>query len=220
MSIGPKDREQGGSWVHVCVNLEPWPRLRSRGLPGLFGFGVGACTALTGRSRAPLGAPRRAGRRRHPVGSRARPNRRSGPRRRSRAGAIWLARASLAVAGNEARKSASVRVGSVKPLLLATALLGLTRKPAVWVSGSAIGIYGDRGDEEADEQSSVGHDFLSDVGVAWESAARPAARVLGRPSPHGDRIGIRAGRRAPAKLLPVCKMGLGGQLGSGQQYMS
>jgi len=117
-------------------------------------------------------------------------------------------------------QKARIRDSRVKGTsLLATTLLGLRRKPAVWVSGSAVGIYGDRGDEELDEHSSVGHDFLSDVGVAWESAARPAAAVMRVVHPRTG-IVLHPSGGALARLLPVFKLGLGGKLGSGHQYMS
>jgi uncharacterized protein (TIGR01777 family) len=119
----------------------------------------------------------------------------------------------------EAQK-ARIRDSRVKGTsLLASTLIGLKRKPAVWVSGSAVGIYGDRGAQELDEQSSVGHDFLSDVGVAWESAARPAIAALRVVHPRTG-IVLHPGGGALAKLLPVFKWGLGGKLGSGEQYMS
>src|SRR6185295_5086401 len=57
-------------------------------------------------------------------------------------------------------------------LLLARTLAALERKPRVWVCASAIGIYGDRGDEPVDESSPVGTGFLSEVGAAWEEATR------------------------------------------------
>lgn len=104
--------------------------------------------------------------------------------------------------------------------LLAEALVSLQKKPRVWLSVSAVGIYGDRGDELLDEQSAVGHDFLSDVGVAWESAARPAA-MAGIRVVH-PRLGVvlHPSGGALQKLLPIFKLGLGGRLGTGQQYMS
>jgi uncharacterized protein (TIGR01777 family) len=118
------------------------------------------------------------------------------------------------------QQKARIRDSRVKGTsLLAKTLLRLGRKPAVWVSASAVGIYGDRGDEPLDEHSSVGHDFLADVGVAWESAARPAASVLRVVHPRTG-IVLHPGGGALAKLLPIFKLGLGGKLGSGQQYMS
>ncbi|MFT3923083.1 MAG: TIGR01777 family oxidoreductase [Myxococcales bacterium] len=135
-------------------------------------------------------------------------------------GLVHLAGESIADGRWTEAHKARIRDSRVKGTsLLASTLLGLTRKPGVWISGSAIGIYGDRGAEELDEHSSVGHDFLSDVGVAWESAARPAAAVLRVVHPRTGVV-LHPSGGALAKLLPVFKLGLGGKLGSGQQYMS
>ena len=65
--------------------------------------------------------------------------------------------------------------------LLATAIAALERPPRVLVSASAIGIYGDRGDETLDETSAPGHGFLPEVAQAWEAASAPAAA-------HGVRV--------------------------------
>lgn len=104
--------------------------------------------------------------------------------------------------------------------LLANALGGLTRKPAVFISASAIGFYGDRGEEPVDERSPPGRDFLADTSLAWESAAEPAARA-GIRVVH-PRIGIILDPRGGAlqKMLPPFKLGVGGRMGSGRQYMS
>ncbi len=119
----------------------------------------------------------------------------------------------------EAHK-ARIRESRVKGTgLLASALLQLKRKPAVWVSASAVGIYGDRGDEVLDEHSAVGHDFLADVGVAWESAARPLVSEMRVVHPRTG-IVLHPSGGALARLLPVFRRGLGGKLGSGRQYMS
>ncbi|TNY34836.1 TIGR01777 family oxidoreductase [Thermomonospora catenispora] len=104
---------------------------------------------------------------------------------------------------------------------LAAALAGLTDRPAVLVSGSAIGYYGDTGDREADEDSPRGEGFLAEVTAAWEAAARPAADagirvVLARTGMVLGRGGGALGQR----LLPLFRLGLGGRLGSGRQYMS
>lgn len=104
--------------------------------------------------------------------------------------------------------------------LLAEALAGLDRPPAVLVSGSAVGFYGDRGDEELTEDSAPGDDFLSQVCREWEGATAPAAdagvRVVNL------RTGIVQTARGGAlrKQLPLFKVGLGGRLGSGKQWTS
>lgn len=104
--------------------------------------------------------------------------------------------------------------------LLAETLAGLRRPPSVLVSGSAIGYYGDRGDEVLPETSSAGDLFLSEVCVAWEQAARPAADAGIRVA--YSRTGIvldRSGGALP-KLLPLFRLGLGGRMGSGRQWWS
>lgn len=104
--------------------------------------------------------------------------------------------------------------------LLAEALSALRDKPAVWVSASAVGIYGDGGDRALDEDSPPGDDFLARVCVAWEEAAAPA-RAAGIRVVH-PRFGVvlHPHGGALAKMLGPFKLGLGGKLGSGAQYMS
>lgn len=104
--------------------------------------------------------------------------------------------------------------------LLAESLAGLENPPRVLVSASAIGYYGDRGDETLSEESPPGEGFLSETCLAWEAAAKPAADA-GIRVVH-PRIGIvlSADGGALAKMLFPFKMGVGGVLGSGNQYMS
>ncbi|MFN8017685.1 MAG: TIGR01777 family oxidoreductase [Acidimicrobiales bacterium] len=104
--------------------------------------------------------------------------------------------------------------------LLAGALAGLAAPPAVLVSGSAIGIYGDRGDEVLTEASAPGDDFLADVCTAWEAATAPAEEAGIRVA--HLRTGIVLDRRGGAlgKQLPIFKAGLGGRAGRGTQWMS
>ena len=104
--------------------------------------------------------------------------------------------------------------------LLARTLASLSRKPSVLVSMSAIGIYGNRGDESLDEQSTLGAGFFPDVGRAWESSA-DAARAAGIRVVH-PRLGIVLNREGGAlgKMLPIFSLGVGGKIGSGNQYMS
>ena len=107
--------------------------------------------------------------------------------------------------------------------LLGETLARLRRRPAVLVSASAIGIYGNRGDEIVTDGSLPGdasHDFLAAVGQEWEAAAEPARQAGIRVvhprfgvvlSPDGGALG---------KMLPPFRLGLGGRLGSGAQWMS
>jgi hypothetical protein len=104
--------------------------------------------------------------------------------------------------------------------LLAGALGRLTRKPAVLVSASAIGIYGDRGDEELDEASATGQGFLADVGRAWEAATADAAAAGIRVVLPRLGIVLAPDGGALAKMLPPFRLGLGGPLGPGTQWMS
>ena len=104
--------------------------------------------------------------------------------------------------------------------LLCESLAHLRNRPIVLVSASAIGYYGDRGDQVLDEESSAGSLFLSEVTKAWEAATEPAARNDIRVV--NLRIGFvlsNVGGGLAAMLLPF-KLGIGGRVGSGRQYMS
>jgi uncharacterized protein len=105
-------------------------------------------------------------------------------------------------------------------LNVASALARAERKPKVFVCGSAIGYYGDRGDEALSEQAAPGTGFLAEVCREWEEAAAAAVQAGIRTahlrtgivlSPKGGALG--------AMLLPF-KMGLGGRTGNGRQWMS
>ena len=104
--------------------------------------------------------------------------------------------------------------------LLAGALARLDQPPGVLVSASAIGYYGDRGDERLDEASSGGSDFLAQVCRDWEAAADPA-RGAGVRVVH-PRTGVVLSRSggALAEMLPFFRLGLGGRIGSGRQWVS
>lgn len=104
--------------------------------------------------------------------------------------------------------------------LLATALAGLSSPPSVMVSGSAVGYYGDRKDEVLTEFSAPGTDFLADVCAQWEQAAEPAARAGIRVV--NSRTGVvihREGALIEKIELPF-KLGVGGRVGSGRQYVA
>ena len=103
---------------------------------------------------------------------------------------------------------------------LAECLKKTQGKPKVFINASAIGIYGNRGDEQLDENSSAGKGFLADTCTAWEASAKKASREGLRTV--RLRIGVVLGKSggALAKMLLPFQMGAGGILGSGKQYMS
>ena len=133
---------------------------------------------------------------------------------------INLAGEPIAQRWTDARKRAIVESRVQGTTLLARTIASLGQPPRVFLSGSALGIYGDRGDEELDEESSRGNDFLADTATAWESATEPAQRA-GVPVVL-LRTGIVLGRMggALAKLLVPFRLGAGGPLGGGRQWMS
>lgn len=103
---------------------------------------------------------------------------------------------------------------------IATAIARATDPPNVLLSASAVGYYGETGDEGADESSPNGQGFLADVVRQWE-AATAAAETAGVRVVHA-RTGVvlSAEGGALGKVLPLFKLGLGGRLGNGQQWMS
>jgi uncharacterized protein (TIGR01777 family) len=104
--------------------------------------------------------------------------------------------------------------------LLCQQLAQLEMPPKVLVCASAIGIYGDRGDERLDETSQLGNDFLADVCRQWEAATEPARARGIRVVNLRFGIVLSPAGGALAKMLLPFKMGVGGVVGSGQQYMS
>ena len=104
--------------------------------------------------------------------------------------------------------------------LLARTLAGLSRKPAVLVSGSAMGVYGDRGDEVLTEESPPGEGFLPDLVVAWEEATAPAADAGIRVAHIRTGLVLDRDGGALPKLMPLFRFGLGGRMGSGRQWWS
>lgn len=93
-------------------------------------------------------------------------------------------------------------------------------KPRVLLSASGIGIYGDRGDEELDEESPPGNGFLADLTCEWEAAALAARDAGVRVSMLRTALVLGAGGGALAKLLPIFRAGLGGPLGDGRMWWS
>ncbi|HYV86130.1 MAG TPA: TIGR01777 family oxidoreductase [Patescibacteria group bacterium] len=103
--------------------------------------------------------------------------------------------------------------------LLARALAASARPPRVLVQASAVGYYGDRGDEILAETSRPGRGFLAETCVAWEQAAAPAAARGVRVVFLRFGVVLSARGGALAKLLPPFRLGLAGRIGSGRQYM-
>ncbi len=104
--------------------------------------------------------------------------------------------------------------------LLATTLARLAHPPRVFLSGSAVGYYGDAGDHVVEENSPAGNDFLADVVKDWEAAATPAADAGVRTVWLRSGIVLSTRGGALGKVLPLFRLGLGARLGSGKQYVS
>jgi uncharacterized protein (TIGR01777 family) len=120
----------------------------------------------------------------------------------------------------DAYKGAVLTSRTVPTWFLARTLAGLRRKPTVLVSASAVGYYGDRGDEALDEVSGPGTGFLSEVCVAWEAATAPAAEAGIRVAKIRTGLVLTADGGALKKELPLFKLGAGGRFGSGRQWQS
>lgn len=135
--------------------------------------------------------------------------------------AVNLAGESIAEGGWTDEKKRRIRESRVKGTkLLGDALANLTVPPKTFICASAIGYYGNRGDEILTETSAPGKDFLSEVCSEWEKATALAMekgiRVV------NARFGIILDRHGGAlkKMLPPFRMGAGGKIGSGKQWMS
>jgi uncharacterized protein len=133
---------------------------------------------------------------------------------------VHLAGASIGERWSNEHRSA-IRTSRVEGTsLLAHTVAQLQRKPRVLVSGSAIGFYGSQGSTVLDENSPLGTDYLAHVCQAWEAATEPASRA-GIRVVHA-RTGIVQGSAGGvlAKQLPLFKLGVGGELGDGAQWVS
>ena len=104
--------------------------------------------------------------------------------------------------------------------LLARAIATLERKPSVLLSGSAVGFYGDRGDEAVDEESASGTDFLAGVAREWETATAAAKGAGVRVVLLRTGIVLSPQGGALERLLPPFRLGIGGPIGTGRQWMS
>ncbi|MEW5976217.1 MAG: TIGR01777 family oxidoreductase [Acidobacteriota bacterium] len=104
--------------------------------------------------------------------------------------------------------------------LLAETLARQSAKPKVLVCASAVGYYGDRGSELLHEGSEAGYGFLPDVCREWEGATKPAAECGIRVVHLRIGLVLSPAGGALAKMLTPFKLGVGGKIGSGEQYMS
>lgn len=104
--------------------------------------------------------------------------------------------------------------------LLARTLAALDRRPRVLVSASAVGYYGDRGDEELFETSGPGEDFLAELVQAWEAAAQPAAEAGIRTVFLRSGVVLSGDGGMLPRLVRLFRMYVGGRLGSGRQWLS
>ena len=134
---------------------------------------------------------------------------------------VHLAGESIASGRWTDSKKRAIRESRVKGTsLLSEALAQLSRPPSVFISASAIGYYGDRGDELLTEQSAPGADFLSSVCVEWENATKPAIENGIRTINARFGVILDAGGGALAQMLTPFRMGIGGRVGTGKQWMS
>jgi hypothetical protein len=118
------------------------------------------------------------------------------------------------------RKRIILESRTLSTTLLSETLAGLSKKPSLFISASAVGFYGDQDSTHVDESSPAGTGFLADVCSAWESAAAPA-RKAGIRVVH-PRLGvvIAGAGGALKKMLPAFQLGAGGRLGDGKQGMA
>jgi uncharacterized protein (TIGR01777 family) len=103
---------------------------------------------------------------------------------------------------------------------IAAAVASSPDAPHTFISASAVGIYGNRGDEVLDEHSALGHDFLANVCKAWEAATAPASDAGARVVHLRNGIVLaREGGGLPKMMMPF-RFGLGGRIGDGRQWVS
>ena len=134
---------------------------------------------------------------------------------------VHLAGESIASGRWTDSKKRAIRESRVKGTsLLSEVLAHLSRPPSVLLSASAIGYYGDRGDEVLTEQSAPGEDFLSSVCVEWENATKPAMEKGIRTIHSRFGVILDPAGGALAQMLTPFRMGIGGRVGTGKQWMS
>ncbi len=135
--------------------------------------------------------------------------------------AVHLAGEPIAKGRWNDKRKAAIRDSRVRgTTLLATTLASLADGPTALLSGSAIGYYGERGDQVLTEASPAGQGFFPDVCVAWEEAAAPARDAGIRVAHLRTGIVLDGHGGALAPMLPLFRFGVGGRMGSGRQYWS
>lgn len=120
----------------------------------------------------------------------------------------------------DAKKKAILESRVKGTRVLSEALARLAQPPSTLISASAIGYYGDRGEQLLTEDSVPGSDFLADVCKQWEAAAEPAVQKGIRVVFARFGIILDANDGALSKMLPPFRMGAGGRVGDGKQWMS
>jgi len=134
---------------------------------------------------------------------------------------VHLAGENIAEGRWTADKKRAIRESRVKGTsLLSNALARLSRPPALFLSASAIGYYGDRGDELLTEKSAPGKGFLPEVCIEWENATKPAVEKGIRTVYTRFGIILDASGGALEKMLTPFRMGIGGRVSHGKQWMS
>ena len=133
---------------------------------------------------------------------------------------VHLAGASIGEGRWTATRKRMLRSSRIEATRLLVAHLGsMARPPSVLVSGSAVGFYGDRGDEVLTEDSARGSGFLAELCEDWEREARGAeAHGIRVATPRFGVVLARHGGALPRMVLPM-RLGAGGRLGNGQQWM-
>ncbi|HEV8429765.1 MAG TPA: TIGR01777 family oxidoreductase [Pyrinomonadaceae bacterium] len=134
---------------------------------------------------------------------------------------VHLAGESIASGRWTESKKRAIRESRVRGTsLLSETLVRLSRPPSVFLCASAIGYYGNRGDELLTEESAPGNDFLASVCVEWENAAKPAAEKGIRTILTRFGIILDANGGALGQMLTPFRIGIGGRVGDGKQWMS
>ena len=211
------------AWRHAHVQAElrapDGPRLRVglTGASGLLGSALGPALTAAGHEVAPLV-------RRPPgpgeLGWDPASGRVTGGGLEGLDALVHLAGENVAAERWSAARKQALRDSRVGPTAaLARALAGLRRPPSVLVCASAVGLYGDRGDEALDEDSAAGRGFLPELAQAWEDAAQPALAAGIRVVHLRFGVVLTPAGGALARMLPAFRLGGGGPLGHGRQWL-